>query len=185
MTTFQNTVLPIPQTTAGIYLNLQTGANGTSGSSVAGYDFNPYLAYYGTQLGFYWGAAATRGAGVGASATTGPYLDLSAGTTIGGSSTFTSAILGTTGSPYLTDGIHTLGFRFINAAGTTDYGYMRIQTSSANGNGYPATILGWVYESTPGTAITVSAVPEPSSLAVLALVGGAAGVRAWRRRKAA
>ena len=94
VTTYQNTVLAVPATTSGIYINLQTGASGTSGASVAGYDFNPYLAYYGTQLGFYWGATATRGAGVGASTTTGPYLDLAAGTTIGPNSTFTAAILG-------------------------------------------------------------------------------------------
>ncbi len=184
VTTYANTVIPIPQTTSGVYLNLETGAQGTSGSTVAGYDFNPYLAYYGTQLGFYWGPAATRGGGVAASATTGPYLDLATGTTISSASTFTAVILGTTGSPYLTDGIHTLGFKFVNAAGTTDYGYIQIQTTTGS-TGYPATILGWVYDNTPGTAITVSAVPEPSSLAALALIGGAAGVRAWRRRKAA
>lgn len=183
VTTFANTTIPVPATTAGIYLNLETGAFGTSGSSVAGYDFNPYLANGGTQLGFYWGPAATRGAGVAASTTTGPYLDLATGTVVGPSSTFTSAILGTSGSPYLTTGTFTLGFRFVNAAGTTDYGYLRLQTTASNG--FPATILGWVYDNTPGTAVTVAPVPEPSSVALLALVGGAAGVRAWRRRKVA
>lgn len=184
VTTFSNTTIPIPATTAGIYLNLETGVFGTSGSSAPGYDFNPYLANSGAQLGFYWGPAATRGAGVGASTTTGPYLDLAPGTVVGSGSTFTAAILGTTGSPYLTTGTFTLGFRFINAAGTTDYGYLRLQTTSSTG--FPATILGWTYDNTPGTAVTVpAAVPEPSTVALLGLVGGAAGVRAWRRRKVA
>ncbi len=181
VTTFSNTVIPVPATTSGIYLNLETGASGTS-SAVTGYDFNPYLAGSGTQLGFYWGPAATRGAGVGSTATTGPYLDLAAGTVVSSSSIFTSGILATTGSPYLATGVHNLGFRFINGAGTTDYGYLRLQTTAANG--FPATILGWVYDNTPGTAVTV-AVPEPSTVAILALVGGAVGVRAFRRRKMA
>lgn len=180
--TFANTTIPVPANTSGIYLNLETGASGTSGSSVAGYDFNPYLAGSGTQLGFYWGPAATRGAGVGSTATTGPYLDLAAGTVVSSSSIFTSGILATTGSPYLATGIHNLGFRFINAAGTTDYGYLQLQTTATNG--FPATILGWVYDNTPGTAVTV-AVPEPSTVAILALVGGAVGIRAFRRRKVA
>ena len=184
VTTYANTVINVPATTAGIYLNLETGVSGTSGSAVTGYDFNPYLANSGSQLGFYWGAAATRGAGVGSSATTGPYLDLAAGTVVGPASIFTSAIQGTTGSVYLsTTGVHNLGFRFITAAGTTDYGVLRLQTTA--GNGFAATILGWTYENT-GAAITVGgAVPEPGTVAFLALAGGAVGVRAWRRRKTA
>ena len=186
VTTFANTTIAVPATTAGIYLNLETGVSGTTGA-VAGYDFNPYLAYYGSQLGFYWGPTATRGAGVASSTTTGPYLDLPTGSIISSASTYTSAILGTTGSPFLTDGTHTLGFKFFNAAGTVDYGYLRLQTSSASGTGFPATILGWVYDNTPGAAVTVgsAAVPEPSTVAFLAIAGGAVGVRAWRRRKTA
>lgn len=183
VTTFSNTTIPVPATTAGIYLNLQTGASGTTAGSVVGFDFNPYLANGGTQLGFYWGLSTGRGGGV-ASTTTGPYLDLAVGTVVGPASTFSSSILATVGSPYLTSsGIHTLGFQFFNAAGTIDYGYLRLQTTATNG--FPATILGWTYENTPGTAITVAAVPEPSTVAILALVGGAAGIRACRRRKTA
>lgn len=181
--TFANTVISIPATTAGIYLNLETGVNGTAAGAAVGYDFNPYLAGGGTQLGFYWGPTATRGAGVASTAANGPYLDLAVGTVVGAASTFTSGITATTGSPYLATGTHILGFSFFNAAGTVDYGYLRIQTTAANG--FPATILGWVYNNTPGTAVTVAAAPEPSTVAFLALAGGAVGVRAWRRRKTA
>lgn len=180
--TFSNTVIPIPSTTVGIYLNLETGVSGSSGSAVTGYDFNPYLANSGAQLGFYWGATATRGAGVGSSTTTGPYLDLTLGTAVGPTSTFTAAILGTTGSAYLQNGNHILGFRFINAAGATNYGYMTIQTTATTG--FPATIRGWTFENS-GAPIVVTAVPEPSTVALLALAGGAVGVRAWRRRQTA
>jgi hypothetical protein len=180
VTTFQNTTIAVPATTGGVYLNLQTGASGATGSAVPGYDFNPYLASSGTQLGFYWGPTATRGAGVGSTATTGPYLDLANGTVVSSASTFTAAILGTTGSAYLTSaGPHILGFRFINAAGATNYGYMRLTTTP--GVGLPATINGWVYDDA-GAAVTV-AVPEPTSVGLAALASGAMLLR--NRRKLA
>lgn len=73
------------------------------------------------------------------------------------------------------------GFRF-DAGGTTLYGWAELTidvTAPAT-----VTISQWAYEDT-GAAIavgaTTAAVPEPSSLGLLAL--GAAGVTAWRRKK--
>lgn len=185
VTTFANTVITIPATAFGVYLNLETGLTGTSGSAVPGYDFNPYLTTKITpsSLGFYWGTpgGATTGAGVATGAATNLYADLPNGSIVSSASPTTAAIAGTTDS-FLSSGTHILGFKFFGAAGTAEYGYMKIQTTATNG--YPATILGWTFDNS-GAAITVSAVPEPSTVAFLALAGGAVGVRAWRRRKAA
>ncbi len=170
-----STAIPVPASLAGVYINLLTGATGTSGAGVVGWDFNPYLASGGTQLGFYWAPVPAGGV---AGSPTGPYLDLPVGTVISGASTFTRSITGTTGSPYLTTGTRTLGFAFLNeGTAATNFGYLTMTTSATNG--FPATITGWTFENS-GAAITV--VPEASTgiLAVLAM--GAVQLRRRRRK---
>lgn len=180
------TPISVPATTAGVYINLLTGATGTSSGAVPGWDFNPYLASGGTQLGFYWSPTligGLRSGGV-ASTTTGPYLSLAPGATVSSASIFTSAILGTTGSAFLTTGTHILGFRFVNEnTGVFNFGYVTMTNTASNG--FPTTILTWSFEDNGG-AITV--VPEPTTAALLtlgALVAGAMGLRQWRRKCAA
>jgi hypothetical protein len=77
------------------------------------------------------------------------------------------------------------GFRFAFGDNASDYYYgwasMTVDLA-ASGSGFKITEA--FYQSTPNTAINVgqvAAVPEPSSLALLA--AGAAGVAAWRARK--
>jgi len=184
ITTF-NTPVPVPPTFAGVYVNLGTGATGGSAASTPGWDFNPYAASSLTQLGFYWAPTPAGTSGGVAATATGPYLDLAPGTVVGPSSTFSNTILGTTGSPYLTTGTHTLGFRFFNeTTSMTDFGYMSLQTAGGGTpNGFPATILSWSYDNT-GAPITVVGVPEPSSifLTTVAMVAGSRGLRRWRRK---
>jgi hypothetical protein len=184
-----STPITIPANTAGIYINLLTGGTATLGSAIAGWDFNPYLANAGANLGFYWNPtpATPRAAGVIAAGApvTGPYLSLAPGSVISAASNFTSAINATVASAYLTSGTNTLGLRFFNeTAGITNYGFMSITT--AVGTGFPARINGWSFE-TNGGAITVpgGAVPEPSSLmlSVGALALGASQLRKVRRQR--
>lgn len=175
-----STPIPIPQDVFGVYVNLLTGATATS--SFAGWDFNPYLANAGTQLGFYW---ATTAGGVATAATGGSYIDLAPGTVVSSASTFSRTILGTTGTPFVTAGTHVLGIKFFNEnTASTNYGYLTI--SNGAGAGFPATILGWSFENT-GAAITVpSPVPEPATglmLSAGALALGAVQLRRLRRQQ--
>jgi hypothetical protein len=73
------------------------------------------------------------------------------------------------------------GFRFTNAS-DTHYGWASLLIDETPmGQGYKITEA--YYNTTPGAAINVGAVPvpEPSSMALLGL--GAAGVAAWRARR--
>lgn len=171
-----NTSIPVPQTTAGVYLNLITGATGTSGASVSGWDFNPYNTASG--LGFYWSGtliAGQRSGGVETAVGSALYADLTAGGTVGPASTFTSAIQGTSAN-FRSSGDKVLGLRFVNEnTGVFNYGYLTITTTG--NSGFPATITGWVYDDA-GASVTYP-IPEPSA-GLLLLTAGAAAMR--RRR---
>ena len=94
------------------------------------------------------------------------------------------------------NGDNFVGFRF-DADGTTLYGWAKIEVGLDPGAGPgpgPAdsvpgevTIAEWAYETTGGaiavgdTGLDTAAVPEPHSLALMAM--GAAGVAAWRSRR--
>lgn len=81
----------------------------------------------------------------------------------------------------------TVGFAFSSGA-NTHFGWANLDLGAGVDN--RLSILEWTYDDTPGTPVHVgtraAAVPEPASslpaIAMLAL--GAAGVRAWRQRKA-
>ena len=164
----------VPFNIDGLYLNVVSGATGITGLGTPGWDFTPYFAGAGgatPALNLFSTAAAGNayvGSGTVASA-------LTVGTTIGAASTFVTGVLGTGAA---TAGIQYFGFRFLNgdaATGTTHYGYAALSRTlpvAANS----VRLLGYAFESTPLTAITVSPIPEPSSallmLAGLAVAGG-------------
>ncbi|MEQ9460889.1 MAG: PEP-CTERM sorting domain-containing protein [Phycisphaeraceae bacterium] len=71
-----------------------------------------------------------------------------------------------------------LGYSF-EIDGNTHYGWVQVDVSADLLN---ATVTGYAYESTPDTGIVAGAIPEPTSLALLAAGAGALGLR---RRDAA
>lgn len=147
--------IPVPQTFDGIYLNFVTGASGTSGASVPGWDFDPYGA---TTLGIFWATlpAAPTGSGMVAPATTTPLLILAPGTTVSSAGTFTKTIAA---AASLRTGFASayIGVAFLNeATGATNYGWVEFSTTSPTG--YPATIVRYAYENT-GQPITAGTTP--------------------------
>jgi hypothetical protein len=146
-------------------------------SDISGTNARIKATNYGTNVG------SLRDAGDGAPA------NLSAGTLIGpGSGTYSSTGIDTltgieSGNPaghfQVSDGPGYLGIQF-PIGGQTHYGYVGYEgtgaQNSANGRVYS---LG--YETTPNTAIAAGAVPEPSTIAMLA--AGASGMALYRRRR--
>jgi hypothetical protein len=168
----------------GRYINLLTGASGTSGGTVTGWDINPYNS--GTGLSFFWSAAPSQASGV-ASTTSGPYLDLAPGAVVSSASTFAQVTATAAANAFKPVGNHTLGFRFYNeTTSAINYGYMTL--ASGGSNGFPLTISGWSFDNT-GAGITVpgagSAVPETATWAMMILGVGAIGSALRRRRNVA
>jgi hypothetical protein len=64
--------------------------------------------------------------------------------------------------------------------GVNHFGWIRVDINNTAGT---FTIRDWAYESVAGTAINAGAIPEPTTLGMLA--GGALGLAALRRRRAA
>ncbi|WP_257387031.1 hypothetical protein [Tahibacter caeni] len=146
--------IAVPQNIDGVYINLVTGATGTTGSGTTGWDFNPYASSSSTLLSF---NAAT---GAGYLSSGGVISALASGATIDGSGTYLTGIqtsatamgtyrAGVTSATYL-------GFR-LTEGGNTYYGWIGLTTTGPNG--FPATLNNYCYENTPNTAITAGSTP--------------------------
>ena len=163
--------LAIPANFDGLYINVEAQTTGTSGGAVAGWDINPYGA---SSLNFFTGTGTTfvRTQGSG-----GPSA-LAAGTVISASSTFansTAAVISSAGvgsNGWSINADNYFGFRFVNAAGSTVYGFGVMRVGAVVGD---RTLLSVSYENS-GAAITV---PAPGALALL----GVAGLAGTRRRR--
>jgi len=145
--------IAVPQNIDGIYINLVTGATGTTGTSTPGWDFNPYASSSATLLSF----NAATGAGYVSSG--GVITPLAGGTPVGASSTYLSGIqTSATAMGSYRAGVsgQYLGFRFTEG-GNTYYGW--INFTSVGPNGFPANLNNFCYENTPDTEITAGTTP--------------------------
>jgi len=172
----------------GTYINVETGqlTNGP-GTEVPGWDVNPYSTSGGMNFFNSTGGGQMRRPGV----TTGTAGNLALGTVIGAAGSFntgTGNVYGTTAATGLNGGWtysseNIIGFRFVAAAGTTHYGWMRFAMGAAGsaGTAMTRTVVDYGYESTAGVSILAGAgaVPAPGALALL----GVAGLAGTRRRR--
>ena len=175
--------IAVPATIDGVYLNVLTGATGSAGSAVAGWDINPYSS---TTLTFNTPAAADTGGVVRlGSATTAntSVANLATGVLVGNlpgmwfsTGLASASTTAPVGRPFLLNSSNNfVGFRFLNeATNSIHYGYLRFQIGAALTT---RTIIEYGYESVAGASILV---PAPGAVALL----GVAGLVGTRRRRA-
>jgi hypothetical protein len=75
-----------------------------------------------------------------------------------------------------------IGFDLVQD-GNNYYGWMQIQSSLGLDLGLYGSVTAWAYETSPNTPIFAGEVPEPSTVALLALFGIAVGLVRWKRSK--
>lgn len=154
----------VPFNIDGFYLNVVTGAIGTSGASVPGWDLNPYYSGSTGSNPLFNFFNPTGGGTVSG----GP---LAAGAMVGAGSTFSTGVVAAT-QPAA--GTYFFGFRFLNeSAGITNYGYVTVEQLQTSPLAAGAVrVLGYAYEN---SGASISVVPEPGTylmmLAGLGLVG--------------
>ncbi len=172
----------------GCYINVQTNqlSNGP-GSGVPGWDVNPYSSAGGMNFFNSTGGGQMRRPGF----TTGTAGNLALGTVIGSAGSFntsTGNVYGTTASTGLNGGWsynaqNIIGFKFVAAAGTTHYGWMRFAMGPQGTStvGPTRTVVDYGWESVANASITAGAgiIPAPGAIALLGLAG-----LATRRRRA-
>ena len=154
------TPFAIPATPDGAYINLVTGAAGTSSGSTAGWDINTYQLGVGSgAMYFYWPSTPTNSHG--GTATGSVYNYIAAGATVGPASTF--SVASGSGGPVNYVNINVtqtggyLGVRFWNeATSAINYGWLQMNTTAPDG--FPATITSYCYDDT-GAAITAGTTP--------------------------
>jgi hypothetical protein len=172
-----NPLSAVPFNFNGLYLNVVTGAASASTNNVQGYDINPYFAGSTGPMPQLFLFVPSTGGVVGVASTSTADV-LTVGMTIGPASGFTAP--GAAGATLAATGIGYFGFRFINeGTGLINYGFLTLSETLPLAAG-AVRVLAYAYENT-GAAITVTAVPEPSSYAMFTL--GVAGVGALARRR--
>ena len=164
----------------GCYINVQTNtlSNGP-GSGVPGWDVNPYSSAGGMNFFNSTGGGQMRTPGQ----TTGAAGNLALGTVVGSTGSYNTATSNvyanaTGGWQYSANNV--IGFRFVAAAGTTHYGWMRFAMGAAGSSGtsMTRTVVDYAWNDVAGGSVEAGLVPAPGAIALLGLAG-----LAGRRRR--
>ncbi|MFM1871594.1 MAG: hypothetical protein RL398_1016, partial [Planctomycetota bacterium] len=137
----------VPANIDGLYINVETGATGSSGSSVAGWDINPYSAtsltwFNATGTGMFRLPGATTPSSV-------PFSTVIDATgTYGAGASSTSSAIG----PWTLNADNYFGFKFVAGDGLTHYGWGRMTIGAALTD---RTMQELYWEQTAGVGITV------------------------------
>ena len=140
----------------GCYINVQTGllSNGP-GSGVPGWDVNPYSTAGGMNFFNSTGGGQIRYPGV----TTGAAGNVALNTPVTSTSSYntstTPVTFGAAAGNWQYSATNIIGFRFVAAAGTTHYGWMRFAMGAAGSSGtsMTRTIVDYAWETTAGLPI--------------------------------
>ncbi|MEO6663821.1 MAG: PEP-CTERM sorting domain-containing protein [Rubrivivax sp.] len=171
-----NPLSTVPFDINGVYIDVVTGA--LSAASFTGYDINPYFSGSGGATPAFrlflpsTGGAVVAGGTIAASLVPGAVVD--------GSATFANGVINAHQASVPVTSY--FGFRFINEqTSATNYGYLVVRQTANPAVAGSIRVLGYSYENA-GAAITVTAVPEPSTLLMmLSGLVAAAGLRLRRR----
>jgi hypothetical protein len=171
----------VPNNIDGVYLNLVTGATGSSGGAVPGWDINPYTAGSSPNGFHLWGATTTTWLST-SGVIAGPY-PLAANTMIGPSGTFTRPGGGTNvGAQVTLNAPNLFGVRFTNeSTSSINFAWVEITFGATASE---RAITGWAYDNS-GAAVMAGVVPEPGTYALMLAGLAAVGGMVARRRKAA
>lgn len=158
----------ISTTFGGIFVDVDNFSNASSSTQQTGWDLNAFFGGEG-----FANSANFQPARVSISNNS-AILNLTNGSVVDGSLNYFSGAAGSDSHIGSSDGQFAsgstgfIGFKLINNSNNGPYyGWMRVNLSNTGNTG---SIIDWAYE-TDGTAINVGVVPEPTSLALLALGG--------------
>ena len=140
----------------GCYINVETGllSNGP-GTGVPGWDVNPYSTGGGMNFFNSTGGGQIRYPGV----TTGAAGNVALNTPVTSTSSYNTATtpvtFGAAAGNWQYSATNIIGFRFVAAAGTTHYGWMRFAMGAAGSSGtsMTRTIVDYAWETTAGLPI--------------------------------
>ena len=143
--------LPIAADVHGLYLNVETGAAGSTAGDALGWDLNPYgpssLTFYNA-IGT--GMMRQPGTASGSAAALLPQTLVESAASYGSG----SVVFGAAAGNWQLSSINLFGFRFLASDGLVHYGWGRIEVGPTLAN---RTLLDIAYEDAPGTAIYAGA----------------------------
>jgi hypothetical protein len=172
----------VPLTTQGVYINVVSGISNIAPASAPGWDINPWGSTTSTSaLNFFNPTTPTGGVYVASIA--GQVANLAVGTVVGAATPLFGSGQATTtaaSSPWVLNATNYFGFRFIGDDTLLHYGYGTMIIGSSL---QIRTVGNIWYEDAANTAITVAAVPEPATWALMLGGMAAAGAIVRRRRQ--